>query len=237
MIEWFVATAIGIVLVIVAYNIVFIVSKKLTMKNNGDSGPPNEMWRSSIIVSPIISIFAMVFIAVASVGNLVEWGFIIPTNDVVLIFIIVGLLAAIPATVLEELSKSPNSKSKGTVTRNNLGAYIVLVIIFASIAEELLFRGFLQQIIDKMFLISIDINGGHLTSGAIVGALLFGFVHAMPAKMMGNKVPPLVLAAFLLGITAGIGLATSGSILMPIIIHMEFNIVGAIIPRVLHAAS
>ncbi|MDF1540419.1 MAG: CPBP family glutamic-type intramembrane protease [Candidatus Thorarchaeota archaeon] len=72
------------------------------------------------------------------------------------------------------------------------------MIIFASRAEELLFRGFLQQLIDKAFLISIVINGGILTSGAIVSAILFGLVHVMPAKMMGNKVPYLMLAAFLL---------------------------------------
>ena len=217
----------------VAYQVVFLVSKKMSKKGEGDSGPPSEMWRSSIIVSPIIAFFAIAYILVASLSNLVEWGFAIPTNDVVLIVIVVGFLAAIPACILEELSKTPESKSNGIVSRDSLPAYILLVIVFASIAEELLFRGFLQQLIDKAFLISMDVNGGILTSGAIVGALLFGFVHAMPAKMMGNKVPHLMLAAFLLGITAGIGLASSGSLLVPIIIHMEFNIVGVIIPRMI----
>jgi len=232
LIEWFLFTAIGIILVMVVYQMIFLASKRLAKGKGQSVEPPKEMWRSSIIVSPIVTLFAIVFIAVASWGSLVEWSFTIPTIDVVLIVILVGFLAAIPACTLEELSKSSRLKSNGIVSRESLPAYILLVIVFASIAEELLFRGFLQQLIDKTFLVSIDVNGGILTSGAIVGAILFGLIHAMPAKMMGNKVPYLMLAAFLLGITAGIGLASSGSLLVPIIIHMEFNIVGVIIPRV-----
>ncbi len=237
MVEWFLFTATGIILIIVAYQIVFCISKKLVKSKGESMDPPKEMWRSSIIVSPIITLFATAFIAVASWGNFAEWGFAFPTGDVVRTVIVVGFLAAIPACILEDLSKTSETRFNGIVSMDSLPAYFLLVILFASLAEELLFRGFLQQFIDKAFLISMDVNGSIITSGVIVSAFLFGLVHAVPAKMMGRKAPHLMLGAFLLGLTAGVGLSSSGSILVPIIIHMEFNIVGVIIPRILEGSQ
>ena len=41
----------------------------------------------------------------------------------------------------------------------------------------------------------------------------------------------MVVAATMLGLTAGIGLATTGSLIVPIVIHIEFNLMGLVMAK------
>jgi membrane protease YdiL (CAAX protease family) len=104
-----------------------------------------------------------------------------------------------------------------------------LIVLLASISEEVLFRGFLQNILDNSLLLAIDLGWFSITSGAVISAIVFGVIHVAPAKQQGSSVPIMVISAVLLGLLAGIFLTISGSLILPIIVHIEFNLVGFIL--------
>ena len=54
-------------------------------------------------------------------------------------------------------------------------------------------------------------------------------IHVAPAKQMGSSVPVLAISAAILGLMAGIFLTVSGSLILPIVVHIEFNLVGFIL--------
>lgn len=138
----------------------------------------------------------------------------------------IGIIAAIVVvTVSEHISPTPEKMNPPSDRRGRV-IFFVVIVLLASIGEEMLFRGFLQNIIDNSLLLAIYLGWFSITGGAIVSAIVFGMIHIAPAKQMGTSVPVLVLSAAILGLIAGISLTISGSILLPIIIHIEFNLVG-----------
>ena len=141
----------------------------------------------------------------------------------------IGLITAIVVVVVSEhISPTPEKMNPPSDKRGRIVFFIVIVLL-ASIAEEMLFRGFLQNIMDNALLLALDLGWFSITGGAIVSAIVFGVIHVAPAKQMGSSVPILVISAAVLGLIAGIFLTFSGSIILPIIVHMEFNLVGFIL--------
>ena len=157
------------------------------------------------------------------------WGFQLPTLEVMVLLSTFGIFAAIVvAVVSEHISPTPEKMNPPSDRRGRIIFFIVIVLL-ASIAEEMLFRGFLQNILDNSLLLALDLGWFSITGGAIVSAIVFGLIHVAPAKQMGSSVPVLTVSAFILGLIAGIFLTLSGSLILPIIVHMEFNLVGFII--------
>ncbi len=227
MIEWILSTAIGIFLVMLAYQAVFLVTKKLSKRGDSSIREPTEMWRSSALVSPIIILFSSVYIALFSLGDFQNWGFIVPPFDVLLIWLVIGLFGALIATSIDYFGNRTYVASE-LQSKSSIPAFVLLVIVLASISEELLFRGFLQQIIDSNYFVAVDLYGFVITSGVLVAGVLFGLVHTMPAKMMNKNPLFIVIAATILGVLSGIALASSGSLLLSIIIHMQFNTISLV---------
>ena len=154
------------------------------------------------------------------------WGFQLPTLEVMVLLSTIGIIAAIVVVVVSEhISPTPENMNPPSDKRGRV-IFFVVIVLLASIGEEMLFRGFLQNILDNSLLLAIDLGWFSITGGAIVSAIVFGMIHIAPAKQMGASVPVLVLSATLLGLIAGISLTISGSILLPIVIHIEFNLVG-----------
>ncbi len=58
----------------------------------------------------------------------------------------------------------------------------------------------------------------------------------MPAKQMGRPVAPMVIGSFVLGLVTGVSLTVLGSIIVPILIHAEFNAAGLIVSRLMPEA-
>ena len=186
-------------------------------------------WMSSIIVSPVVLCLSFIAIYILSMGMLPLWGFQIPPLDVLVLLGTLGLVIGI-IVVLASESFSPTSgkMSPPPDARGRIYFFIVIVLL-ASISEEVLFRGFVQQILDTSLLLAITFGPISVTSGAIISAVLFGVVHIAPAKKSGSSVLVLVTSAIILGLTAGIFLTVSGSLLLPILVHIEFNLVGFIL--------
>jgi len=226
-IEWLIALGIGIVISMVIYSVSFAVMVAVAKKRKSETNITlANPWMSSAIVSPVVLCLSLLVIFLLSMGMLPLWGFQLPTLEVMVLLSTIGIIAAIVVVMLSEhISPTPEKMNPPSDRRGRV-IFFVIIVLLASIAEEVLFRGFLQNILDNALLLAIDLGWFSITGGAIVSAIVFGMIHVAPAKQMGSSVPVLVLSATILGLIAGISLTISGSILLPIIIHIEFNLVG-----------
>ena len=230
MIEWLIALAIGIVISMVIYSVSFAVMVTVAKRRKLEANITLENpWMSSAIVSPVVLCLSFLVIFLLSMGVLPLWGFQLPTFEGTVILSMVGLIAAIVVVLVSEhISPTPEKMNPPSDKRGRIVFFIVIVLM-ASIAEEMLFRGFLQNILDNALLLALDLGWFSITGGAIVSAIVFGMVHVAPAKQMGSSVPVLVISAAILGLIAGIFLTFSGSLILSIIVHIEFNLVGFIL--------
>jgi len=115
------------------------------------------------------------------------WGFQIPLLEILVLLSTIGLFAAIVVVLVSEhLSPTPEKMNPPSDTGGRIKFFIVIVLL-ASIAEEVLFRGFLQSILDDALLLALDLGWFSITGGAIVSAIVFGMIHAAPAKQMGSS--------------------------------------------------
>lgn len=230
MIEWLIALVIGLVLTMAIYAVSFAVTvavvKQRKVKASINLANP---WMTSAVVSPIVLCLSLFAIFLLSMGMLPLWGFQIPTLEVMVLLSTIGIIAAIVVVLVSEhISPTPEKMNPPSDRRGRIEFFIIIVIL-ASIAEEMLFRGFLQNILDNALLLAFDLGWFSITSGAIVSAIVFGMIHIAPAKQMGSSVPVLVISAVILGLLAGIFMTISGSLIIPIIVHIEFNLVGFIL--------
>ncbi len=227
MIEWLIALGIGLAISIIIYSLSFgimvIIIKKAKLESNVVLA---NQWMSSAVVSPSVFILSLLAIFFISSGSLQLWGFQLPNLSSLLVLSSIGLVTAwITISVSEKISPTPERMCPPPDFSGRI-IFFVLIVLLASISEELLFRGFLQNVLDNYAYYALDFSGVYITSGVIVSSIIFGLVHIAPAKQMGSSVPVLTISAVLLGLVAGIFLTTSGSLLLPIIVHIEFNLIG-----------
>jgi len=227
MIEWLIAPGIGLVISMIIYSVSFAVMMTVTKRRKSESNILLERpWMSSAVVSPVVLCLSLLAIFFFSAGILPLWGFQLPSLLLAILLSTVGVFAAIIIVVLSEhFSTTPEKMNPPSDTGGRIKFFIIIVLL-ASIAEEVLFRGFLQNILDNALLLALDLGWFSITGGAIVSAIVFGLIHIAPAKQMGSSVPILTISAFILGLVAGIFMTITGSLLLPIIIHIEFNLVG-----------
>ncbi|MGY5858538.1 MAG: CPBP family intramembrane glutamic endopeptidase [Candidatus Thorarchaeota archaeon] len=230
MIEWLFALAIGIVISMVIYAVSFAVMVAVVKRRKQEvSITLSNPWMSSAIVSPVVLCLSLLAIFLLSMGMLPLWGFQLPTVEAMVLLSLIGLVSAVVVVLISEhISPTPEKMNPPSDTRGRI-LFFVVIVILASIGEEMLFRGFLQNILDNALLLALDLGWFSITGGAIVSAIVFGIIHVAPAKQMGSSVPVLAISAAILGLLAGIFLTISGSLILPIVVHMEFNLVGFIL--------
>ena len=233
MIELIISIGLGVFFIIVMYNVAFVIMMKSRKRINYLQGMKTEPWRTNVIIAPVVLVFSLLIIALYSGGNWVDWGFVLPDGFVLATAILVGVVGGLIVTLIQSFAhrRQEPSEISFSITKTNVRGYILLIIIAASIAEEVVFRGLFQQMIDKSLYLVIDLGGVLISSGCVVSAVLFGLVHIMAARQMKQSVPMMVFGAIALGLLAGTMFLLSASILVPIIIHMEFNILSPLVEK------
>jgi len=183
MIEWLIALGIGLVITMIIYSVSFAVMMTVVKRRKSEQNILLERpWMSSAVVSPVVLCLSLLAIFLLSSGMLPLWGFQLPSLLLAILLSTVGVFAAIIIVVLSEhFSTTPEKMNPPSDTGGRIKFFIIIVLL-ASIAEEVLFRG--------------------------------------------SSVPILTISAFILGLVAGIFMTITGSLLLPIIIHIEFNLVG-----------
>jgi membrane protease YdiL (CAAX protease family) len=94
---------------------------------------------------------------------------------------------------------------------------IPVTILFVAPAEELLFRGIVQGRYREAF---------GPTAAVVIASLLFGLVHWLALIGTGSGRLVYVLIAALLGLFLGAAYERTKSLLVPVVIHAGYNIVG-----------
>jgi membrane protease YdiL (CAAX protease family) len=230
-IAWIFAVAVSAIIIAVTYSLAFFLMKRFGKRVMGPPRP-GVQWRSNIIIGPVVLCIALIFMVLLSGGNLPSWGVAPIQLDHLVIVIAAGFLVGLVViAIAERISPTPANMALPREASDTV-LYILLIVGLASISEELLFRGVVQNTIDSWYLLSIQSGPIVLTSGAVVSAIIFSLVHSMPAKMMGTSPRVLMASSFILALTAGIALATTGSLIAPILIHAIFNLVGMLMPSV-----
>jgi len=99
-----------------------------------------------------------------------------------------------------------------------LSSITFIAVVLAPLAEEVFFRGILFPLL---------LRRGGLVFGVALSALVFALIHFH----LGAMVP-----LFVLGVALALGYAISGSLLVPVFMHMVFNAVSVAAILVLRAA-
>ncbi len=105
---------------------------------------------------------------------------------------------------------------------------VVLICIYASVAEELLTRGFLQSFLAPLKTKGLTVFRFHLSMPILIAALFFGLMHLslLTEGASHQSVLFTIISAIVLGIIAGFYRERTGSILPAIVVHMSFNVWG-----------
>lgn len=106
--------------------------------------------------------------------------------------------------------------------------YILIGLIFASVTEEIVFRGLVQGYLSVHISGFLAIFKRQITFPALTAATFFAVGH-LSLLNLGVAVPQVVaiiLGAFILGVAAGYFRDETGSLVGPIIIHMLGNAPG-----------
>lgn len=108
---------------------------------------------------------------------------------------------------------------------------VFIVVILASISEELLFRGFLQNILEPIKSYGIKILNLKLSLPVIISGILFGLIHFGIITTGGsfNFAIKIVLSAIIMGMIAGYFQEKYNNFLFAIIVHMTANISGVLL--------
>ena len=173
-------------------------------------------------------VFSFILILILSKGKISEYGFKIGDNLRLKQTIIVGLIAGLiitSTTLFLPINPPPGTEDFSFIQ------VVILIWIFASIAEEVLSRGLVQSYLSPLSTFGFSIFELRISLPILFAALFFGAMHLglFMAGLDSFSVWVIVVSAFIMGIIAGYYREKTQSLIPAIIIHMLFNISGTII--------
>lgn len=106
----------------------------------------------------------------------------------------------------------------------------LFVFIYASLAEEMLYRGFLQNFLEPLKEKGIKLLNRKISLPVIISAVLFGFSHLVLLKINKNIpfVIGIIITSIFLGVIAGYYQEKNNNSAHAFITHMSANLVGVI---------
>ena len=107
---------------------------------------------------------------------------------------------------------------------------LLFVLIYASVAEELLFRGFLLNMLEPLIARGFRLFRIKISVPVIISAVLFGLAHFVLLKTGANiaSVFSIVLGATVVGLIAGYFQEKyENNTLLGMVVHVTFNAMGA----------
>ena len=115
-----------------------------------------------------------------------------------------------PGAASHQVSRFPSSASDGLLAALELSAVILIVAVVPAIVEELLFRGLIQKIFERLMSPVVS---------AVLAGTIFGLFHVNPFEIV-----PLVG----LGVFFGLLRYRSQSLLVPITAHFFNNLMAVL---------
>ena len=185
----------------------------------------HERRTNSLITHGLMAILSVAAIAGLSQGRVEAFGFTVGTFR----WSFLMLLWAIPSAVLT-LPQLLGRRTEPLELPFGLTPMqtVIRVWIAASLAEEILMRGLVQSSLGLLSDIGFSVGAHFVSLPVLAGALAFSALHLVLFKRMGAKAAPVLVFTFLLGCVAGVYRETTGSLVPAVLVHMLFNIGGAV---------
>ena len=171
-----------------------------------------------IIAITFLVTLILVFLLARPPAGIAEFGFRIPNSRYVAIAIVFGLALGLAVTFLSHLFPSRSPFDVSGFPPWMIGLYFV---VGASIQEEIIFRGLIQSMVERWWMVTFSLFGGWVSAAVVFTAVLFGVIHLEAGVVVA-------LGAIILGLVAGELRRRSGSLLPAIIVHALFNSVDAV---------
>ena len=159
-----------------------------------------------------VSLILVLLLARLPVG-IAEFGFTIPKFRYIASASVFGLVLGPGVTWLSHLWPSKPPFDVSGFAPWMIGLYFV---IGSPIQEEVIFRGLIQSMLERRWMIAFSGFGGSLTGAVAFTTALFGIIH------LGSG-PIVAIGAAVLGLVAGELRRRSGSLLPAITVHALFN--------------
>jgi len=163
----------------------------------------------------------LVFLLTRRPAGFAEFGFSVPNSRYIVIAGALGLTLGLAITLLSHLlpSKKPFDVSGFAPWRIWLYFFIG-----SPIQEEIIFRGLIQSVMERRWMITFSVFGASLSGAVIFTAALFGIIHLGAGAVVAT-------GAIALGLVAGELKRRSGSLLPAVIVHLLCCVADAFWPR------
>ena len=204
---------------IVIGTIIFLASNIIPVLNVG-------IPRSAIVELSML-LLTLLAILILGKGHISVYGFQLPRNIKWARMIVIALALGVFQTLIAVLL---GSSGMPEVNQLNFLQIVLIVLILASVTEEILCRGLIQSYLSPLNAIKVKWLMFEFDFPTIIGALFFGAMHITVlisgADLMTSVI--VIIFAFLLGLLAGYNRAQSQSLVPAIVLHATANIGGVI---------
>ena len=207
------AIALGIGLFVVVYVPAFTTTALVR--------PRIEIAIPLIIAITLLVALILMFLLARSPAGIGEFGFCIPQSRYVASATVFGLTIGLAVAFLSHLLASKPPFDVSRLASWMIGLYF---IIASPIQEEIIFRGLIQSMLERRWMITFSVFGGSLSGAVAFTAVLFGIIHLEAGVAVAT-------GAIILGLGAGELRRRSGSLLPAIIVHAVFNAADAFWPQ------
>ena len=184
-------------------------------------------WMPLFVNYSIMMAATLVLVLASSMGDPARFGFARPGRGGYGASVTGGLVLGIIATIVAMVVGRG-----GVQLLSSLGFWemVLIVWLFASVAEELLVRGYVQGYMDPLISRGFTAFGLRISLPVIISALFFSAMHLI---LLARGTAPMtvyviMVFAFALGLLAAYQRERTGSVLPPIAAHVFFNVGGVI---------
>jgi membrane protease YdiL (CAAX protease family) len=213
------ALFLGIVALVAAWG----TSRAVTYLTEGTSPP----WVSVLVNYSTMLAVTLILVLASSLGDPSGFGFVVPRRGSYGVCVTWGLLLGVIATVVMLVSGAGSIR-----VMEGLGFWqmVLLVWLFASVAEEVLVRGYVQGYLEPLRGYGFHAFGMWFSVPVILSALFFSCMHLvlLTTGTGFGAIYVVMVFTFFLGLVAAYHREKSLSVLPPIAAHIAFNIGGVI---------
>lgn len=213
----------GLIITIAIFTVSIFTGRKLDL--NIDFIPNSFLTHSSILLLSIFVIYGF--------KKYVDYKFSLPPFKKIFKPILLGILATIIVNIsMAILTKAfdYNVEPHPLLTKMTPLQTFIFIFIYASISEELLFRGFLLNILKPLHVKGINILKRRISIPVIISAIAFGLGHLIliTTGIGGLFLLRVVLFTTILGLIAGYYQEKYENNVFAIIVHMAGNLMAII---------
>ena len=225
----------GIFLTIIIFGLRAIASRIFHI--DSEFIPGSFLTHTTMLVFSLIAIYIFTKNGILKLQfQKVKFKYYIYGGLITLLAFIIALILGTVILIAFGIPIDPSDKGHAALSSMSTLQIFIFVFLYASICEEFLFRGFIQNFFEPLKLIGLRISKNIFVSmPVLLSGVLFGLSHLilLTSNTSGPAIFRIVIMTTMVGFVAGYFQEKHKSILPAIIIHMTANLPGLIMSFVL----